>query len=1070
MKWFSKVIQVLCLCSAFVLSSHSFAQSTQIQGPRDSADVYSGVVYGPIDQSDTLWAISSQYRKNQQFTVYQVMLAIYELNPRAFTNRNFNTMVNGSMLQLPTERYIARIDPQRALRKAQDDDRAFAQATGRSGSSVAPVESDSEINLKPDAELVNKDELDAAQESFQQEISGLKRQQGQVVRQLREQLSATIDATQSIVNENQLVLQKMAQKDEEMAALRAELAEQFNAELAEQAAEIEALKEFVRIAQAKEKLAQNESVGTLIRQPLFIIIATTVAGLLVFVLVAMVLLRKPKAKAEAVTEPLNDDLIELDDAASQDADDLLAILDSDDVSDDDLLDDILSDDLEDTIDEISPDIEDFDSLEDEMLVPDQKDDNKAKSTKVDDADANTNDDVDFDVDSLDADSLDGEISLDDDDFSLDDDEASDESELEEIDIDQVLGDENVEIANTAEESEIDDLTGDKLDNDKSMEESDKLSVSDIESSNDLADEEIQDEVNIEDLLEQNALDDGDTPDGITIGRTGEIDESVIEQIEASISDKNTEINALTEKLEDDLENNDFVDDNLDLDSLEEDVAQETATDSEQQKSTPSIDEIAKDVEAASADAGSDTSADAGSDTSADINDEVEVDSSDLDESVLDESGLDEIDLNETDLDESGLDEIDLNETDLDDPLGDELLSELEAELPDKDDLAVEESAELEDSHSAADTSDDDPATADSVDTADDTANTDDTDDLDLDSILDDSLDDLIDNHIDEDDIQSGKDALLDEILEPERTSPEKGASAQESDIVDLEIDTRLDEAGVETLDDIDLSELDAELNNSQDASSNVDDIDDSILDLPDLDDWLDDEKAQEDEESQDSQSRANDVDDDFDSSGESKLPSNYDDLAIDTLGEDAPSTSAEDEVLKEIESADFDALLEEMGAIADDDIGSKLAEIEPDMENLDSLVEALDSDNGKSDKLDNPDLDLTALFDDPEGEVDASADFIDVDNLIEESEQLAPASDDEIELNLDMSLDSFLNESNGIDVDVDADQSSNLDLARVYIDMEDTEAAIEALDQVVKKGNAKQKEEASALLEQLKGK
>ncbi|WP_370545302.1 FimV/HubP family polar landmark protein [Glaciecola sp. MH2013] len=69
-----------------------------------------------------------------------------------------------------------------------------------------------------------------------------------------------------------------------------------------------------------------------------------------------------------------------------------------------------------------------------------------------------------------------------------------------------------------------------------------------------------------------------------------------------------------------------------------------------------------------------------------------------------------------------------------------------------------------------------------------------------------------------------------------------------------------------------------------------------------------------------------------------------------------------------------------------------------------------------------------------------------------------------------MSLDSFLNESNGIDVDVDADQSSNLDLARVYIDMEDTEAAIEALDQVVKKGNAKQKEEASALLEQLKGK
>ena len=130
MQWsllLTRTIFVAVLC--FSAASNAVAQGTQIQGPRDAADVYSGVVYGPIDQSDTLWAISGQYRKNQQFTVYQVMLAIYELNPRAFVNRNFNTMVNGSMLKLPTDRYIARIDPARARAKAEAERAAQYGAT-----------------------------------------------------------------------------------------------------------------------------------------------------------------------------------------------------------------------------------------------------------------------------------------------------------------------------------------------------------------------------------------------------------------------------------------------------------------------------------------------------------------------------------------------------------------------------------------------------------------------------------------------------------------------------------------------------------------------------------------------------------------------------------------------------------------------------------------------------------------------------------------------------------------------------------------------------------------------------
>jgi pilus assembly protein FimV len=174
---------------------------------------------------------------------------------------------------------------------------------------------------------------------------------------------------------------------------------------------------------------------------------------------------------------------------------------------------------------------------------------------------------------------------------------------------------------------------------------------------------------------------------------------------------------------------------------------------------------------------------------------------------------------------------------------------------------------------------------------------------------------------------------------------------------------------------------------------------------------------------------------------------------------------SEDEVLREIEEADFDSLLEEMGAISDEKTAAEIDKLsleERDEIELDGDLRELDSES-----LDNPDLDLTALFD--ESADDKSKGYIDVDSLLKESENLTPATDDELALDLDMSLDSFLNDDAEIDVDLDSDQASNLDLARVYIDMEDNDAAIEALEDVLEKGTDEQKEEAKALLEQLKG-
>ena len=1072
MQWsllLTRAIFVAVLCCS--VASNAVAQGTQIQGPRDAADVYSGVVYGPIDQSDTLWAISGQYRKNQQFTIYQVMLAIYELNPRAFVNRNFNTMVNGSMLKLPTDRYIARIDPARARAKAEQDDREFTRSTGRLGTSTSQELSTSPVieNLKPDVPLVNKEELDAAQNQFQQQINSLKRQQAGIVNNFKQQLEQSIQATQVIIDENKVVLDELVKKDEEIVALRTELSEDFQAKLDDQAAQIQELREFVALTKSKEEAKERSSFGDFIRQPTFIIIATTVAFFSIFVLLALLILRKPtndKEKSEASGDDAED--IALDDPVSHDADELLAMLESGNVSDDELLDDILSDELEESIDEVALDTDDFGDIDDEMLVPDQRDKNSGDDLSDALADLD-NDDLSLDDDLLDLDS--DSIDLDGEDIALDDDDSFDldglgdvGEELEEIDIDSILDEQGVDIKQVeADASKQLSESEDKADDNNSFAES-SAEVAETSGSDD---EQL--EINIDDLLEQN-VSSGDFPEGISLNRSGEIDENIIEQIQSEILEKNSEINSLTESFEEELANNNFVDDDLVDDNNDDDATlndNESNVVSDQQKSIRPLDELTKGLEDDIADA---------------IANAEEEDAS---------NGLED--------------------QEIDDPLTDELLSELGAEQPEEDidadieklltqaleeddDVEEETNSTLEDSLNDLQTGTIDFEQHEEV-----ADELDELQNIDIDSVLDDSLNDLLQNHLEADDFDAdnGNNTELElaSSIEDDSELDTLVADADANENANLELDDALlkaldsidalDEIETDMLDLNDLSEFALEdISSSEEQADEpklgLDDIpsfageerdnspkevsadsaqedktigedetdvesnktnsssDDDLLDLPGLDDWLDD-----DEDTDSSSSKS-----------DSELAQ-----ALDEYSE----TDSEDDVLREIEEADFDSLLEEMGALSDEQTAAEIDKLAIDDLNDFEVAEELEDITPET--LDNPDLDLTALFD--ESAVEDSKDFIDVDSLLQESENLTPATDEELGLDLDMSLDKFLNDEAEIDVDLDADQASNLDLAQVYIDMEDNEAAVEALEEVLQKGNTEQKAEAQALLNQL---
>ena len=126
-------------------------------------------------------------------------------------------------------------------------------------------------------------------------------------------------------------------------------------------------------------------------------------------------------------------------------------------------------------------------------------------------------------------------------------------------------------------------------------------------------------------------------------------------------------------------------------------------------------------------------------------------------------------------------------------------------------------------------------------------------------------------------------------------------------------------------------------------------------------------------------------------------------------------------------------------------------------------------------KLDNPDLDLEALLNDmPSVEMGGDSndveDFLDVEALMDDGDDSTFNDPDSQPLDLDVSLSDFTgitDTDSVIDIDKDAGQNANLDLARAYLEMEDVDAAKELLEEVMRDGSEEQRQEAGTILKSI---
>ena len=101
--------------------------------------------YGPTTSRDTFWSIAQKVRPDASVSVYQVMAALYDANPHAFNSSSYNSLERGMILLIPSKEVMLSIPNSMAIARAEQSDRqsrAPAKAVQKPASKVitqAPV-------------------------------------------------------------------------------------------------------------------------------------------------------------------------------------------------------------------------------------------------------------------------------------------------------------------------------------------------------------------------------------------------------------------------------------------------------------------------------------------------------------------------------------------------------------------------------------------------------------------------------------------------------------------------------------------------------------------------------------------------------------------------------------------------------------------------------------------------------------------------------------------------------------------------------------------------------------------
>ena len=1100
---FQKIAVQLLIVLKFVTAiPDANSQQGNLRGPKSSTpnsaepqrqfqrDIQSGN-YGPIVSSDTLWQISQNYRPNSSVSIYQVMQAIFDLNPDAFEQQNINFLKNGSILRMPSESYISNVNNKQAQEKSQSD----SQNLESSGSNQSSKQNKSTTTLNQTNELID------------QKLVAIDEAQNRQFMSIRKQFAESIDSVQNILDENKKLFERLDKVNTDIDEMRSE-EQQKSLQINQMGKSIEELLEKSRQYDVEKAAQIAEKETSWLDNPITLILLFTLPVLLALSAFAYWMIKR---KNLGVLKPPQDDADEFSlDAHTTEMDALSEALSAelsgksgdelDDehlFGDDDLLDDVLAEELEEALD---------DSLVDEFDDDVIKEKFDAGSGVIEQDDLNSLFDEDDDVP--------GEADV----------ELSNK-----VNANQAAKS-LVEVQNSDEDSELSNILINKDEqkinagvDDTGSEESESF-LAPIESENEnrmnsVVNDDEQPEISIDELL--NGEVDKSIENSLT-NDSEDISEDVLNNIDKEIASQNEELDSITGSLIDELEqveqmhstipddDDDDIDDNelskgeepqLDiqkLDNLREEYTEDLSADEFNEEDK--YDEVEIDISEVLNDTPqSDESEPALVDEREELTEPALVhDTEELAEPALADE-TEELADETQELTEPAL----ADETQgLTEPaLADETQELTEPALADTTKELTEpalagETKELTESALADETQElTEPALADETQELIEPALADETQELTEPALADES-EELADpaltdeaNELDESEAEDNAEELIEPVLEAKteklaELEPQVDDSIEEEDWLetelgeDLEIevpandDSTLDEDQLEkALQDFENEELDVVLadltSNESGSTSSPDNVEFSANEFVTKDRTsqpaplpsLDDIKSIEDF---DDSELDNTFEEDFDEASFVSSQNSSDDLDdLPRLGDwldedivkpnDKPITTiAGTDIIEELEGTSFDEMLESI------DFDNEISAAEKDEDDTEFDIDAL--------------LDETPQNDDLDVNEQDTEDFLDVESLLNES--VSAESDDEIDkaLDLEFPLEPFVTEQdnlNMIDVDADDGLDAKLDLAHAYIEIGEEESAKELLDEILKKGSAEQIAEVKIILDKL---
>lgn len=209
--------------------------------------------YGPTASNDTLWEIAERTSRGAGVTVEQMLMALYDNNPKAFYKPNVNALLAGKVLKIPRSETILKLSHKQAVNELNQQTRAWKhpqsvepalsnhptldEAPDNQLSLIAPGQDLIPENAKANSGKAQAPTGEKASNTINStadaELTGLKtNKEAPIDGALEEKISAL---------EKQLAVmqQLMALKDQQLAALQNQSQAKATNKLTEQTANIE---------------------------------------------------------------------------------------------------------------------------------------------------------------------------------------------------------------------------------------------------------------------------------------------------------------------------------------------------------------------------------------------------------------------------------------------------------------------------------------------------------------------------------------------------------------------------------------------------------------------------------------------------------------------------------------------------------------------------------------------------------------------------------------------------------------------------------------------------------------